>query len=137
MFRRNPQEPGQKAFLDKYGLPHPGTQLTEGDPYYWFVWWRHVDGLCGVVRVWYQRGLWLMEYCISIELEPNFTLQLQFYLHNFLVFYPIHLLFYLQLSCSTPDVHLAHTPLHFFLFDFNLSPLSHNTPSLLCSTHHS
>lgn len=34
MFRRNPQEPGQKAFLDKYGLPHPGTQLTEGDPYY-------------------------------------------------------------------------------------------------------
>ncbi|XP_047488694.1 DNA-directed RNA polymerase I subunit RPA2-like [Penaeus chinensis] len=34
MFRRNPQELGHKAFLDKHGLPHPGTQLTEGDPYY-------------------------------------------------------------------------------------------------------
>ncbi|KAK8390469.1 hypothetical protein O3P69_010273 [Scylla paramamosain] len=34
VFRRNPTDAIQKNFLDSSGLPYPGTQLTEGDPYY-------------------------------------------------------------------------------------------------------
>ncbi|KAG0723413.1 DNA-directed RNA polymerase I subunit RPA2 [Chionoecetes opilio] len=34
MFRRNPTDANQKSFLDSSGLPYPGTQLKEADPYY-------------------------------------------------------------------------------------------------------
>ncbi|XP_053642694.2 DNA-directed RNA polymerase I subunit RPA2 isoform X1 [Cherax quadricarinatus] len=34
VFRRNPDILQQKLFLDSNGLPYPGTQLTDGDPYY-------------------------------------------------------------------------------------------------------
>ncbi|XP_064102895.1 LOW QUALITY PROTEIN: DNA-directed RNA polymerase I subunit RPA2-like [Macrobrachium nipponense] len=33
-FRRNPETPDLDKILDQYGLPYPGTKLTEGDPYY-------------------------------------------------------------------------------------------------------
>ena len=36
VFRRNPADSRQKNFLDSSGLPYPGTQLTEGDPFYWY-----------------------------------------------------------------------------------------------------
>lgn len=34
VFRRNPEDPKLKEFLDSNGLPYLGTPLTEGDPYY-------------------------------------------------------------------------------------------------------
>lgn len=34
VFRRNPLDATQKNFLDSSGLPYPGAQLQEGDPYY-------------------------------------------------------------------------------------------------------